>query len=76
MFAESYSTAYESSCFSGSYVTGEKIGDEYFTKLHDLRNDSAKVKQLESTGAATVGLPPGSNEGCENLSNDKRTTST
>lgn len=61
--------AYESSCFSGSYVTGEKIDDSYFTKLHELRNDTAKLKRLESTGEA--GMPPGSYDGCENLSNDK-----
>ncbi|KAL7540432.1 hypothetical protein ACHAXR_010109 [Thalassiosira sp. AJA248-18] len=66
--------AYESSCFSGKYVTGEEIDDSYFTKLHDLRNDSAKQERLESTGAAQAGLPPGSHDGCENLSNDKRGT--
>jgi hypothetical protein len=56
-------------------VTGESINDEYFVKLHDLRNDDAKLKKLESTGvvqAAIVGLPPGSNDGCENLQNDRR----
>mmetsp|Transcript_12846 Transcript_12846/g.23087 ORF Transcript_12846/g.23087 Transcript_12846/m.23087 type:complete len:540 (+) Transcript_12846:236-1855(+) len=64
--------AYESSCFSGTYVTGERINDPYFTKLHDLRNDTAKLKKLESTGSVQAGLPPGSHDGCENLSNDKR----
>ena len=67
---------YESSCFSGRYVTGEDVGDEYFAKLHDLRNDGAKTaKRLSSTGAGSGlggGLPPGSHDGCENLSNDKR----
>ena len=66
--------AYESSCFSGKYVTGEDINDSYFSKLHDLRNDDAKLKRMESTGAAQAGLPPGSHDGCENLSNDKRGT--
>ena len=68
-------TAYETSCFSGTYVTGESINDEYFAKLHDLRNDDAKLKRLYSTGAvqaAKVGLPPGSHDGCENLQNDRR----
>ena len=68
-------TAYETSCFSGTYVTGESINDDYFAKLHDLRNDDAKLKQLESTGAAQVakaGMPPGSHDGCENLQNDRR----
>mmetsp|Transcript_14174 Transcript_14174/g.28922 ORF Transcript_14174/g.28922 Transcript_14174/m.28922 type:complete len:111 (+) Transcript_14174:21-353(+) len=71
----SSSTAYETSCFSGTYVTGETINDDYFTKLHDLRNDDAKLKQLESTGAAQAakaGMPPGSHDGCENLQNDRR----
>ena len=70
-----YYTAYETSCFSGTYVTGESIDDEYFTKLHDLRNDDAKLKRLDSTGAvqaAKAGLPPGSHNGCENLQNDRR----
>jgi amidophosphoribosyltransferase len=66
---------YESSCFSGQYVTGEDIDSEYFSKLHDLRNDTAQEKRrtavLDSTGSAA--LPPGSHHGCENLSNDKRT---
>lgn len=66
---------YESSCFSGKYVTGEDINDSYFSKLHDLRNDTAqenrRISGLESTGSAA--LPPGSHHGCENLSNDKRT---
>lgn len=66
--------AYESSCFSGTYVTGETVNDPYFQKLYALRNDTAKLKRLESTGAAAAGLPPGSNHGCENLSNDKRGT--
>jgi hypothetical protein len=52
-------------------VTGESIGDEYFAKLHALRNDDAKLKRLESTGAAQ-GMPPGSHNGCENLQNDNR----
>ena len=65
---------YESSCFSGKYVTGEKIDDAYFTKLHDIRNDTAqesrRFTKMDSTGSL---LPPGSHHGCENLSNDKRT---
>ncbi|KAL7540191.1 hypothetical protein ACHAWF_006619 [Thalassiosira exigua] len=64
--------AYESSCFSGTYVTGETINDPYFVKLHELRNDTAKLKKLERKGSLT--LPPGSHDGCENLSNDKRGT--
>lgn len=63
---ESADQAYESSCFSGSYVTGQNINDTYFSKLHDLRNDSAQKTKREST------LGAGSNHGCENLSNDQR----
>ena len=56
-------------------MSGESIDDEYFAKLHDLPNDSAKLKQLESRGsaqAAKAGMPPGSHNGCENLQNDRR----
>eukprot|EP00970_Alexandrium_tamarense_P013122 scaffold3259_cov201-Alexandrium_tamarense.AAC.6 len=65
-------TVYESSCFSGKYVTGEDIDSDYFSKLHEKRNDTAKEMRRLESGAAQVGLPPGSNDGCENLSNDKR----
>jgi len=65
--------AYESSCFSGKYVTGERINDPYFTKLHALRNDTAKMTKQESNGDAQTGLPPGSQDGCENLSNMRTT---
>lgn len=64
--------AYETSCFSGIYVTGEDIDDPYFSKLHDLRNDTAKELRRKESGATVFLLPPGSNDGCENLSNDKR----
>ncbi|KAL3807537.1 hypothetical protein ACHAXA_002576 [Cyclostephanos tholiformis] len=62
---------YETSCFSGTYVTGANIDDEYFSKLHELRNDDAKLKR-EEREPLQAGMPPGSNDGCENLSNDKR----
>mmetsp|Transcript_5948 Transcript_5948/g.8751 ORF Transcript_5948/g.8751 Transcript_5948/m.8751 type:complete len:390 (-) Transcript_5948:137-1306(-) len=52
---------FETSCFSGKYVTGERIGDDYFEKLHSLRNDSAQNQRRIS-----------SNNGCESMSNDKR----
>jgi len=61
--------AYETSCFSGEYVTGEKIDSDYFAKLQALRSDDAKINRLDS--AASMGA--GSHHGCENLSNDKRT---
>lgn len=64
-------TEYETSCFSGIYVTGANINDEYFSKLHELRNDNAKLKRDERD-PSQEGMPPGSHDGCENLSNDKR----
>ena len=67
--------AFDTSCFSGDYVTGEKMGDPYFTKLFDLRNDDAK--QRKNDGKAPVNgkkmTPRGSNDGCESVVNDTRT---
>lgn len=37
-----YLKKFDTSCFSGIYVTGETIDDPYFTKLHDQRNDDAQ----------------------------------
>lgn len=66
--------AFDCSCFNGEYVTGEKIGDAYFTKLFDLRNDDAK--QLRNNGAVTKNpkdlRPQASNSGCESVTNDMR----
>ena len=71
-------TEFDTSCFSGTYVTGQTIGDGYFTRLHELRNDTA---QSERRGEATPGkkrkhevdtpATPSYN-GCESMSNDKR----
>lgn len=33
---------FDTSCFSGNYVTGEKLTDPYFSFLHEARNDDAK----------------------------------
>ena len=66
---------FDSSCFSGCYVTGEKIGDDYFTKLHDMRNDDAKEKRKRgpesSSTESPIKKPVQSYNGCETLSNDK-----
>ena len=35
-------TQFETSCFSGHYVTGESIHDPYFAALHAQRNDAAQ----------------------------------
>ncbi|KAG7336737.1 amidophosphoribosyltransferase [Nitzschia inconspicua] len=34
---------FDCSTFDGIYVTGQRMGDDYFTKLHSLRNDDAKA---------------------------------
>lgn len=66
-------TCFDTSCFSGTYVTGEKIGDEYFTKLHELRNDSAQeMRRGVPKDGADGAAPKQSHEGCEAVSNDKR----
>merc|ERR1712078_594692 len=45
---------FDTSCFSGTYVTGEKIGDAYFQRLYNLRNDAAKQKR-DVNGVAKLG---------------------
>ena len=68
-------TSFDTSCFSGTYVTGETIDSEYFTRLHSLRNDD--VMQGKDGGPAEANggngrNPQASNNGCESVSNDKR----
>jgi len=53
-------TKFDTSCFSGTYVTGERIDDPYFARLFDLRNDDAKQGREQS------------NDGCESVQNDRR----
>jgi len=71
-------TKFDTSCFSGIYVTGEKIGDEYFQRLYNLRNDAAKQKRNEN-GVGNLGTstekPQQSNNGCESVQNDNRNNS-
>jgi hypothetical protein len=61
-------------------VTGEKIGDEYFSRLHKLRNDTAQ--ELRRTGGSAPVekveevVASGGDEGCESMHNDKRDTET
>ena len=75
---------FDTSCFSGIYVSGEKIDEEYFQRLHALRNDKAKRKRDgDSNGANDNGASNGSRENsqkknhsemkygsCESLSNN------
>mmetsp|Transcript_12144 Transcript_12144/g.18444 ORF Transcript_12144/g.18444 Transcript_12144/m.18444 type:complete len:579 (-) Transcript_12144:80-1816(-) len=73
-------TTFDTSCFTGIYVTGEKIGDEYFGRLHQLRNDSAQesrrngvaVPSSESEAPEETITSSGGDEGCESMHNDKR----
>lgn len=70
-------TAFDTSCFSGEYVTGERIGDEYFTKLYDLRNEEAKtVRNGGKTSEDSESKARQSNEGCESVNNDTRGSTT
>lgn len=68
-------TKFDTSCFSGTYVTGQKIGDAYFQRLYNLRNDAAKqerdVKGKGESGISTT-KPQQSNNGCESVMNDNR----
>lgn len=72
-------TEFDTSCFSGKYVTGEDITDVYFDKLHSLRNDTAQSMRREQSTLSTMGdeaknnenLPAGSHHGCESMSNDQ-----
>jgi len=72
--ASSSSVEFDTSCFSGHYVTGEKISDAYFKELHELRNDEAQEKRRAGSekGSKKRGLPRQSSDGCESMSNDKR----
>jgi len=68
---------FDTSCFTGTYVTGEDVNDDYFKKLHELRNDSAQESR-RLPGAVTpkknsIQLTGANNdEGCESVHNDKR----
>jgi amidophosphoribosyltransferase len=70
---------FDCSCFCGEYVTGQKIGDSYFKRLHDSRNDDAKEKRKrgddDDEDSSTPRRPAQSNNGCESVSNDKRVKS-
>ena len=57
-------------------MTGETIDSAYFTRLHELRNDSAQAKRrlpfskkiLEKDEEA---MAKASNHGCESMNNDQ-----
>jgi hypothetical protein len=66
---------FDSSCFTGKYVTGQTITDNYFQKLHDRRNDSAQ--EIRRRGPAPESASSSSHlsiqgDGCESVHNDVR----
>jgi len=50
---------FDTSCFTGKYVTGQKIDDLYFQRLHKLRNNEAQETRRKTTS-------------CESVQNDTR----
>lgn len=67
-------TEFDTSCFTGKYVTGETIGDCYFKRIHDLRNDAAQQKRRSGVVVPQidVNIAKGSDHGCESVHNDQR----
>jgi len=63
---------FDTSCFTGKYVTGEKIGDEYFQKLFMHRNSSAKELRITSMNNLLAAAAIAGEGGCESVHNDKR----
>lgn len=64
---------FDTSCFSGTYVTGEKIGDGYFQRLYNRRNEAAKQSRDAVSGMGELGTGTSrqqSNNGCESVQND------
>ena len=49
------------------------MGDPYFTKLYNLRNEDAKtLRNKGGASSANQAKPLASHEGCESVSNDTR----
>jgi len=63
---------FDTSCFTGKYVTGEKIDNEYFQKLFLRRNESAKELRKTSMNNLIVASGVAGQGGCESVHNDKR----
>ena len=68
---------FDTSCFSGTYVTGERIDDSYFSKLPNKHNNDAKKQGSRTLRDATEGggnasLLRRNSGGCESVSNDAR----
>lgn len=69
---------FDTSCFTGKYVTGETINDCYFKRIHDLRNDAAQEKRRSGAVVPQNDVPmaKGSDHGCESVHNDQRDSTT
>lgn len=63
---------FDTSCFTGKYVTGEKIGDKYFQNLFMHRNESAKELRKSSMNNLMAAAAAAGQGGCESVHNDKR----
>lgn len=70
-------SGFDTSCFSGEYVTGETMEDEYFVKLFARRNEEAKTARNNKFTVDDPGTSKAqaSNNGCESVSNDLRESS-
>jgi len=63
---------FDTSCFTGEYVTGQTVGDSYFQRLHELRNDDAQESRRGNRKKADVPNVTGEPQGCESVHNDQR----
>lgn len=63
---------FDTSCFTGEYVTGETIGNKYFQRIHDLRNDAAQEERRSGkTTQKEAPVVAGAQQGCESVHNDE-----
>jgi len=63
---------FDTSCFTGEYVTGETIGNEYFQRIHNLRNDAAQEERRSGKPAQKEAPAATGSQGCESVHNDER----
>jgi amidophosphoribosyltransferase len=69
---DSHLREFDTSCFTGKYVTGQSISDEYFQKLHSLRNDAAKESRKKNGNSYVPVASDVGATGCESVHNDQR----
>lgn len=63
---------FDTSCFTGEYVTGQRVGDSYFQRLHELRNDDAQESRRGNKKKIDIPIVSGEPQGCESVHNDQR----